>query len=91
MVGIFAIAVFALLNVETGDVERLEGTVVSVGMETSPPYSLPRQQVTVKFGNDINVMVEVPRHIVINKDDKVLIGRSSRLFVGHQYKFLKKE
>ena len=85
---VIALIFFVWLNVASGPIQEIRGTVQSVGMDTGTVFTLSRVVATVQTEEGRLVPVEIPDHAAVTTGTKVVLEKRSRLLTGgYEYKF----
>jgi len=81
------LAIFVSLNIGVGEAVKINGTVISVGIDSATRYELSKPLVTVQTDGGRVVIIETQRNISINKGDKVILLKTQQLLTsGAEYK-----
>ncbi len=84
------LAIFASLNIGVGQEVQINGTVTSVGLNTTSRYELPAPIVTIQISSGQFVTIETHNNISISKGEKVILLQTQRLLTsGYDYKIHK--
>ena len=85
---VVALIFFVWLNVGSGPVREIRGTVQSVGMDTGTVFTLSRLVATVQTEDGNLVPIEIPDHAAVTIGTKVVLQKRSRLLTGgYEYRF----
>ncbi len=74
-------------NVPSGEEERLQATVVSLGITNSSNYSLSYSSARVRLAEGKLLDITLPRGVVLKEGDEIIVKRKTLLLSGSTYKF----
>lgn len=76
-------------NMPLAEKEEFGAKVLSLGITNSTTYSLSKSTARVRLSNGKKLDITLPRDVVVQPGDHIVVQRRARLFKGYSYAFSK--